>query len=220
MLKKLLIILVLMLPGLCYAAIYQYTDAQGKIVYTNQYHSDAKLVDLPNLNQLSEPKGVVKKSANVKTQEQLLVQQVVPKQNYTTFNIASPSNLQTFQNQRDIGLKFNIKPKLQKGDKIAIYIDGESKAYFVGAQSQVTLNNLPRGEHKIQARLLDANNKVLRISSEITIYVHYAALGKSAAELRTPSKKLTPPIQPLNPPAQRLTPAIKPLNPATRPINP
>ncbi len=220
MLNKILIILVLVLPGLCYAAIYQYTDAQGNTVYTNKYHADAKPVDLPSLNQLSEPKGVVKAPANVKTQEELVVQQVVSKQNYTAFNIVSPSNSQTFQNQRDIGLKFNIKPKLQDGDKIAIYVDGESKAYFVGAQSQVTLNNLPRGEHKIQARLLDANNKVLRISSEITIYVHYAAVGKSATELITPAKKLTPPIQPLSPPIKPLTPSIKPLRPATKPINP
>ncbi len=220
MLKKILIILVLALPGLCYAAIYQYTDAQGNTVYTNQYHADAKPVDLPSLNQLSEPKGKAKEPVNVKTQEQIVVQQVASNQGYTAFNIVSPSNSQTFQNQRDIGFKFNIKPELREGDKIAMYVDGGSKPYFLGTQAQATLHNLPRGEHQIQAKLVDANNKVLMTSSSITIYVHYAAVGKSATELRTPAKKLTPPIQPLNPAIQPLTPSIKPLTPATKPINP
>ncbi|OGT50950.1 MAG: hypothetical protein A3F17_08165 [Gammaproteobacteria bacterium RIFCSPHIGHO2_12_FULL_41_15] len=95
---------------------------------------------------------------------------------YTTFALTAPEEQQTFQNQRTIPVVLTVDPALRTGDKIQLLVDGEPYG-DPQAQTGLTLQNLPRGTHAIQATLLDKTGQPIKTSNAATIYVHYANIG-------------------------------------------
>jgi hypothetical protein len=89
--------------------------------------------------------------------------------------IASPKNQETLQNQQPtIPVIVNVEPSLQNNDKIQIFVDGQPW----GPALKSTTFDLPkidRGTHQIYAVILSDNNEVLKQTTSITIFVHYAS---------------------------------------------
>ena len=78
-----------------------------------------------------------------------------------------------------------IEPNLQVGDKVEWLVDGTS--YQKSASTQIVSQSLDRGEHRLQVKLLDANNQNLMMTATAVSYVHYAMVGEaSKSGYRTP----------------------------------
>jgi hypothetical protein len=196
--KKVIILgaVFLLFPIICFPAIYQY-HKNGVTVFTDQPKAGAKEVHLPPANRYSSsPTGQPNAAGAADNNET-----GTPAQNdiadalqpandndssaqstssqssggsYGTFAITSPTDQQTFQNQRVIFVQFNINPALRPGDKVLVFVDNGILPFMETTQTQVALQNLPRGERSIFARLVDKNGGILMQTNPIKIYVKYA----------------------------------------------
>jgi hypothetical protein len=180
--KYFLLMVILLISLTSAAAIYMQQDANGNISYSDMPSPNALRVDLPppTTTQFTTPTAappVSKNTANSgpknSTNNNTTAEEHEP---YTVFAISSPTDQQTFQNQRDLSVEISITPALQKGDSIQFILDGAKVGEPITA-THFQLNQLPRGTHQIAATLLDENKSELRQAPSVTFFVHYAALG-------------------------------------------
>ena len=89
---------------------------------------------------------------------------------YTSLKITSPANDTTIRdNAGNLSINVSVSPSLGTGHQLVLLIDGSPKAE--GRSGQFTLTNIDRGSHTLQARVIDAANKLLISSQTITIHL-------------------------------------------------
>jgi hypothetical protein len=159
------------LPLFASAAIYQITDAQGNVYFTDQPSPNAKPVDLDSagMTQTSPPASSVKNIPQNKETDEAV-------KNYQAFSITAPVDQATLWNQPTVAVSVDVKPDLIKGDKIAIFLDGKQVAE--GAGTQFNVDHPDRGQRSLVAKILGANGGVKKESSPVTIFVHYGKAGQ------------------------------------------
>lgn len=189
--KYFLAILLLLNSILCHAAIYMQSDQNGNAVF-----SDTPLS--PNAQKISigRPQTVSSSTTTEPTPEAPLVlgahksspankntKAPIAEENvklpYTVFEIESPKDQDTIQNQPSFPVLMRIEPKLQPGDKVQLFIDGQPWGE-PRASAQLQLDLVDRGTHQLYAELIDANGTVLKQTSPITFFNHRAALGSQS----------------------------------------
>lgn len=102
---------------------------------------------------------------------------------YDVLSIIAPKADQAIRaNDGDVTLMLDIKPKLQKGHSIVVFLDG--KQVSNGPSRAVNLTNLDRGTHQVQAEVRDAHNSSLISSSGVsfTVLRHSVLLNKNKAK--------------------------------------
>lgn len=99
---------------------------------------------------------------------------------YTSLKITSPANDTTIRdNAGNLSINVSVSPSLSAGHKLVLLMDGSSKAE--GQSGQFKLTNIDRGSHTLQARVIDAANKLLISSQTITIHLQrFSALHNRA----------------------------------------
>lgn len=168
----LLFILVILYMATAHAEIYEHRDNAGNVSYSDVPSHNAKLIQPNWMNNLSQPD--IKETPAIDTA--VIQTPVTVKQMYTTFQFMSPSNEQTYQNQRDIPVELKVEPDLQEGDRVQLYVDN----LLYGNPEPTThlqLHQLDRGIHAIYAVIIDANKNIVKKTTTTTFYVHYANLG-------------------------------------------
>jgi len=140
---------------------YQKKDALNNTVFSDQPSADAKIVLLKPIN-IYLPQQTATTSETITEKNKIT---------YTEFSIIHPSPQQTFQNQTDIPVKLNIIPNLEKDSKILLLLDG--KALPTITTDNTVLQQLDRGAHQLQAKLLNQLNEELMTTDIINFYVHY-----------------------------------------------
>jgi hypothetical protein len=176
-----LFILLLIISTLSFADVYQNTDENGNISYSDIPSNDQSK-RLSN-SEISQSSTVVTTSSNPEpnsTGESInnnpgsnTADNKAIKKPYVQFAITSPANETTIQNQSTIPIDVNVDPPLQEGDKIQILLDGIPW----GAPNSTTHFEFPqpdRGVHIISAKLIDKNQITLKQSNAVRIYIHRA----------------------------------------------
>ncbi len=171
------------------AAIYKKVKKDGTITFSNQPIEGGEKVDLnkyPVSTFSKTPPAKGEKKASTQQMDETVVddkekpadapEEINPAEYYKKFEIASPKNEQTFQNQRKIPVLVTVNPDFLPGSKVQIYVDGTAYGE-PAAKSTFTLNNLDRGSHTIYAELIDKNGALIQTTKTITIYVQYARVG-------------------------------------------
>ena len=91
-------------------------------------------------------------------------------------SIASPANEATVrENTGSVYVTARISPRFENGFKVQLLFDGSAH----GAPSNSTtfaLREVERGEHTIQAKLYDANNKLVSVSPVSTFFMHRTSI--------------------------------------------
>ncbi|MDR3491225.1 MAG: DUF4124 domain-containing protein [Gammaproteobacteria bacterium] len=174
--KKIILFLLLIYPySLQAAAVYESVDNNGNTIYSDSPSPNAKQLEITP-TQTAQP--IIN---NVQPKEKKSVEIIAHEKNkpYTKFSLTAPHDEDTFQNQRDIPVEVSIEPKLQKGDKVQLLLDGHPNG---DAVESTTLHLLQpeRGSHTVSVALLDENQKVLMQTNSITIFVMYAHIGSGA----------------------------------------
>jgi hypothetical protein len=168
------IIVTLLYPLLCFAeTIYTETDNKGNMSYSDTPLKNSKLTEIPKVD--STPSSPPSIQTTLPTPPTSL-NPSEDKKIYMAFSISSPSDQETFQNQRAIPVTIKIEPALQKGDKIQLYVDGTAYGNTAESTSFIT-GQLERGSHTLSAALIDKNQVTTKQTNTITIYVQYARLG-------------------------------------------
>jgi hypothetical protein len=163
------------------AAVYMRSDQNGNITYSDTPTKGATIISLPDANTkssstpTSSPEPTAAKAIDEKSAEP---EQASPNSPYNRLLIDTPLDKQTITNQQEISVTVVTTPELQKGDTIQIYLDGKP-AQNPAATTTFTLKNIERGEHQIYALIRDQDGRVLNQSQTITVFIHYAHVGKA-----------------------------------------
>lgn len=165
--KRLILGMILLYTCISFASIYMEQEKDGDVVYSDTPSSNSKQITAPNpVN--SAPSF---QSTPILTKPAMTDSATQPDEDYSLFQIISPKNQESIQNQAGFTVQIKIEPELKKDDKIQLYVDGKA---WGSPQNSTSLNisTLARGTHDIYAVLLDKNQRIIRKSNAVTIYNH------------------------------------------------
>ncbi|WP_017443895.1 DUF4124 domain-containing protein [Gayadomonas joobiniege] len=149
------------------AQVYVYKDENGVPVFTDQPRAGASVISAKS--KIQDIPAVQFSSNNPKDAE-------VEKVEYTV-RLMRPANQETFRNNAgNLQVTVQVKPLYASGLKTRILLDGKvvTKAQAI---STFQLHNIFRGEHSVQAELIDANGKIIASSESRTFYMHRATVN-------------------------------------------
>lgn len=176
-----------LLASFCFAdTIYQQTDSQGNVTYTDSPSSHSKAIVIPSSDSSLSTTSSSTSSSTSSTSSAVSATATpdtsvgassdtdhVP---YTAMSMTTPVDQETFQNQRLIPVTVALEPALQKGDKVQLYVDNAIYGAPVDGVN-LAINQLDRGSHTVSAVVIDKNKAALKSTKTITIFVQYARLG-------------------------------------------
>jgi hypothetical protein len=174
--RILVLLLGLFLAGAVHAQAYKWTDEDGVVHYSDRPQPGAQEVDL---GKYTAPQG------------NSLVRRPMPRRasatepddagefRYDSLTVASPAAEETLWNiGGELNVSFSLSPALQSGHRVRAYFDGAPVE--VGGLS-FQLQEVYRGEHNLQAEVVDATGKVMIRSQPSRFYVQQTSLLRPGA---------------------------------------
>lgn len=156
--------ILLLLPFIGTAQVYQTKDEQGNIVYTDVPPKEgAPMVKLPPVNVFQAPDAnEFPQKTSVGTADEF---------KYHKLEILSPAHNETiFINTSNIPIQIRLLPSVNRsaGHRLELLWDGA-----VLAQNQLSyqIAEAERGEHVIEARVVDKDGGVLISAAPVTVHV-------------------------------------------------
>ena len=170
--KYLLLILCMFSTALQATEVYITRDANGNVTFSDKPGTNSQrheLRELPSIPAVRIP-DTTPPPARVNE----------PSFNYTSLSIITPQNEQTVPT----GLSGNVEisgvlsPGLRETDTIYLLANGNVLRH--GRQTSFQLNNLDRGEYRLQLVVRDQDNRTLISSNPVTVYVQRASALRRA----------------------------------------
>ncbi|TNE83299.1 MAG: DUF4124 domain-containing protein [Gammaproteobacteria bacterium] len=157
------------------AQVYKQVDEHGNVTYTDNPPADEKGAEplkLPAIN--TQPALQPKPKPSKKASES---------SGYEEVSILSPAQDATIPpGQLNVVVQVFLKPALKPGHLVQLLHNGQPQGEPAYATS-FSIDQLIRGEHSLQARVVDEEGTVIASSSAITIHVKRASrLNKPAAK--------------------------------------
>ena len=173
--KKIFIVTALVFSTTAFAELYKWVDENGVIHYTDRPPSDSV--------EQQELKGPLARLGK-KKETPLQVESI-----YSTCEITSPEGDSTVRSaESTIDIVVNIDPPLTENHHLQIYLDGLE----VGEKTkstELTLQKMKKGIHRLQGKILDENNQEVSKTSEVTFQF------RKPADLSTIAPNLVSPEQ-------------------------
>lgn len=179
---KYLLMLLLLIPVFGIAAVYTQTDSNGNTIYSDTPFENSQKIEIPqSASTVTTPveKPQVQQPAASSPTTTSAPETGSTTQTYTEFLIKSPTDQQTFQNEREIPVEVSVKPDLQKDDTIQLFIDGQAYGNPVTSTHIVT-KQLDRGLHTVYVVLYNQSKSIIKKSGTIIFFVQFAHLGTGA----------------------------------------
>ncbi|WP_245392579.1 DUF4124 domain-containing protein [Salinicola halimionae] len=156
------------------ASVYRHVDAGGNVVYSDEPQAGHR-VDLKPITVVDPTKPETRtRPVETATAPETAI-------DYERFTIASPRNQQTLPTGQagNVQVQLSIEPALQRGDRVQLRVDGEVRQSPMHT-SVFALSQLERGEHRLQAELVDAQGRVRLATPTVTLYVQRASVNLPA----------------------------------------
>lgn len=165
--------------------IYRITDAQGKVVFTDNPERGGEQVELA-------PVTVVPSRGEVRTGEPAPRLEVgiapaprtspgQPFMPYDSFRMRSPTHEQAFPvgAAGNVPVELGVEPALREDHRVRLLVNGQVSQTAMHTTAFMVANMDP-GEHVLQAELLDGSGAVRHRTSPVTIHVHRASVNRPA----------------------------------------
>ena len=173
--------LIVLIPGLLAAGAaeaqaYKWTDEDGVVHYSDRPQPGAQEVDL---GKYSAPQGNTLARKPLPRRARDAEQDDTGTFRYESLSVASPAAEETLWN---IGAVLNVSlalsPGLQSGHRVRAYFDG---APLETAGLSFQLQEVYRGEHNLQAEVVDETGRVMIRSQPTRFYVQQTSLLRPQA---------------------------------------
>jgi hypothetical protein len=151
--------------------IYKVVQPDGTILFTDSPSpgDDAEQVDVRPLNISpgpASPTDAFDDSAAVEAEAV-----------YGEFRITSPGNDESIRdNAGNVNVDLTLKPSLHAGDKIDLLLDGQSVGG--GNSTAITLTDMDRGTHTIQAVVKNSAGQVVARSNSVTFTLQRTSINQ------------------------------------------
>lgn len=158
------------------AELYKWIDQNGVVHYTDKRPDETA--------QQQELSGYLARIGNKR------VSRTSESENlYPAFSITSPGQGETVRNaEAKMDIAVQIDPPLTENHFLQIYLDGLE----VGEQTkstELTLQQVTKGTHRLQARILDESGQTISKTQEVTFQL------REPADLRKIAPNLVSPVQ-------------------------
>ena len=166
--------LLLLLPLVTGAEIYKHVGEDGVIRYSDEPPSkDAKPVELPPVQTFStDDTGTYDSSSEGEEEETPASILMRESASYAGIQLVSPTAEQVFnQANPEVNASAVVEPGLAQGDRVVFLVDGLPVPAPEG-QTSVSLANLDRGSHTVQAVVMDRNDAIQIQSETINFHLH------------------------------------------------
>ena len=157
------------------ATVYRTVDEQGRVHFSDRPLSGGSPVSVPRPD-------VVPAAPAVSSGPSASVQPGAPSA-YRRFVIASPANESTIPPgyAGDIQVSVTVVPSLDKVHRVRLMLDGRISQSALHA-TVFMVSGVERGEHTLQAEMLDRQGRVLRRTPPVTVFVHRARVNRQAGQ--------------------------------------
>lgn len=175
--KQTIWLLLLVFPALCVAdtvKVYKTRDSEGNVVFSDSPTKNAETIELQPVQTFS-PDNIPDRARATGPKEDLPAGGVenVP---YESVTIVQPKDGETiWSSPGDISVAVSVKPKLQRGDTLEIYVNGK-KAGESSTATMIQLTGLLRDQHTITAQIVNEDGTVVASSAPVLIYLHKASV--------------------------------------------
>ena len=146
--------------------VYKYTLSNGDVVYSDKPPpaDQAEEVTLEPLQSFSLPPAPpLEDSTADKAEPEKPV-------GYQEFKVTSPTNDETIRdNGGNVHVSLSLSPGLQGGHSIEVMMDGQSIGS--GSGTTVTLTDVDRGTHTVQAAIKDGQGKEIARSNSVIFHL-------------------------------------------------
>lgn len=153
------------------APVYRWVDENGQVTYSDRPGPGAVVIELstsaPSLDAgPSSPPG----------QQSAMEPQPPAVADYETLAVLQPASRETLWGTAGrVEVSIGISPDLQPSHSLALYMDGEL-AEFGAHATGFAVENVPRGEHTVEAVILDEVDRELLRSEPVTFFVQQTSI--------------------------------------------
>jgi len=149
------------------AAVYKWVQPDGSIIYSDHPPQDnASPANLPPVQEIKiapPPPSSPETTPDERAEKPRTT-------TYTNLAITEPTANSTIRsNGGQVSVKLDLEPPLQKGDSIAVVLDG--KELGTGKGTTINLSNVARGDHSLRAVVRNAQGDTVIRSSTITFHL-------------------------------------------------
>jgi hypothetical protein len=149
---------------------YMWTDEDGIVHYSDRPEPGAKKIYLPEPNasrSLSRSKSATPAADDESEQPEGPFR-------YESLAVASPAAEATLWNiEGALSVSLSLNPALQQGHQVRVYFDGTPQMV---SGTSFQLQEVWRGEHNLQAEVVDATGKLMIRSKPIRFYVQQSTV--------------------------------------------
>jgi hypothetical protein len=151
------------------AQIYRSIDEKGILRFSDRKSGPAQRVELETPAIVSVPNHVRNPFDSTLPDEKNSTETAI----YKSLSIVTPDDGATVRNTQEIVVRITLEPKMVAGigHKVVLYLNSEPYV-FASSETSVTLSGLERGEHVLQAVVLDSNQVELIRATPIVFYLH------------------------------------------------
>lgn len=184
-----LLLLAVLFPAMTLAQVYREVAPDGSVTYTDKPSDSAKKVTLKPLQTYQAPK--VEKAEKPPVEGLALQAKKVTE--YKALRLVSPTANETIWSAPGIvQAAADANPPLAPGHKYAFFLDGRPVGEPIESRS-LTLQNVFRGRHTLQVKILDEEGAPLKASDTVTFHVQRPNLN-SRPQSQNTIKPLLPKI--------------------------
>jgi len=167
-------LLLLLLAGSVFAQAYRWVDKDGIVHYSDRPEPGAEQIQLPTTRPSSGPATPLPTSNFSRRNNAPATEQEAPPI-YQSLSIASPASEQTLWNIEGVlTVSLSLQPGLQSGHRVRLYFDGTPQM-VTGTSFQI--EGVYRGQHNLQAEVIDQSGKLMIRSEPSRFYVQQNAIA-------------------------------------------
>lgn len=155
----LLVVLAMVARG---ETVYHCVDEQGGEIYTDEPCPGAEPVELPEAN--------ITPGVQVSPQQRPGPEGRAAFEGYRRLAITEPQRIVP-NGLAQVALTVELEPELQSGHQVRVLLDG--RVIASGAQTELTLGQLPRGDHELEVQVLGGAEKRVLTSTTQKIFVYW-----------------------------------------------
>jgi Domain of unknown function (DUF4124) len=164
----------LLLAGSVSAQAYRWVDADGIVHYSDRPEPGAEQIQLPTTRPSSGPTVPVPTPQFSRKQDEPAADANKPFR-YESLSIASPASEQTLWNIEGVlNVSLALQPGLQPGHRVRVYFDGTPQMV---SGTSFELQGVYRGQHNLQAEVIDQSGKLMIRSEPSRFYVQQNAIA-------------------------------------------
>ncbi|HEX5046500.1 MAG TPA: DUF4124 domain-containing protein [Gammaproteobacteria bacterium] len=174
--KWLIVLLVLSITPAGAGPAWTWTDSSGLVHYSDTPVPGAKRIELGSVQGFGPAQGgSVRRPAQAQTQEPQ--GSTANEQSYSAVTIMSPTQQQTLWNTGgELSVQLATEPTLRPGDRVDLILDGQRRN-LDSASTQLTLEDVFRGVHTVEAVVVDSRGRELARSAPVTFIVQQTSVA-------------------------------------------